>query len=94
MVTSATSAASAIVVIIVVVIIISIASVAAEYGQEADQPGVVKDRIPVVKIPIPVIVSTVTHNRFLQFFQCGGFSIRTSSYVGACRNVSNCDRLR
>lgn len=83
------SAASAIVVVIVVVV--SSDSVRAEHGDKTDQPGVVKDRIRVVRIPvpIPVVISTVTHNQFLQFFHCGGFPIRTTSYVGGCRNVPN-----
>lgn len=87
------SAASAIVVVIVVVI--SSESVRAEHGDKTDQPRVVKEIIRVVRIPIPVpvVISTVTHNQFLQLFHCGGFPIRTTSYVGGCRNVSNLSGL-
>ena len=91
---TAASASTAVTIGVVVVVIIVVVSAGSEYGKKTDQLGAVvsKKRIKVVKIPIPVpvVVSTVTHKQFLQLFIAVDFPSALHymlENVGMCQTV-------
>ena len=91
---TAASASTAVTIVVVVIIVVVVVSAGSEYGKKTDQLGAVvsKKRIKVVKIPIPVpvVVSTVTHKQFLQLFIAVDFPSALHHMlenVGMCQTV-------